>query len=363
MTEPDPERPPRRERYRGKNPRGFEQKYKEQQPEKYPLDIAKVLAGGRTPAGSHRPIMVREILEVLDPKPGDFVVDCTLGYGGHATSLLPAIQPHGHLLGLDADPIELPKTEARLRSLGYPNDSIAVHRTNFASLSQILAIEAPQGVQIILADLGLSSMQIDDPSRGFSFKADGPLDMRMNPLRGRSASKLLTALETESFALLLEINSDEQKAMRIARAILDAHARLPIDSTFKLAEVIRSSVTSQRQFDKDESNDTVRRVFQALRIEVNDEFSVLDALLKQIPECLVSGGRVAIMTFHSGEDRRVKHAFKQGLINGMYAKISDEIIRPSMQEQRANPRSSSAKLRFAVKRDGDTNPEVPHAER
>ncbi len=349
MTEPAPEKPPRRERYRGTNPRGFEQKYKEQQPEKYPLDIAKVLAGGRTPAGSHRPIMVREIAEVLDPKPGDFAVDCTLGYGGHATALLSAIQPDGRLLGLDADPIELPKTEARLRSLGYPDESIAVRRTNFARLSQILAMESPDGVQIILADLGLSSMQIDDPSRGFSFKTDGPLDMRMNPLRGRSASKLLTALEIESLALLLEINSDEQKAMRIAKAILDAHARLPIDSTFKLAEVIRSSVTSQRQFTKDESTDTVRRVFQALRIEVNDEFSVLDALLKQIPGCLVPGGRVAIMTFHSGEDRRVKHAFKQGLISGLYAKISEEIIRPSMQEQRANPRSSSAKLRFAVK--------------
>jgi 16S rRNA (cytosine1402-N4)-methyltransferase len=350
MTEPDPDKPPRRERYRGTNPRGFQQKYKEQQPGKYPLDIAKVLAGGRTPAGSHRPIMVREILEVLDPKPGDFAVDCTLGYGGHATALLSAIQPHGHFLGLDADPIELPKTEARLRSLGYPDESIALRRTNFAGLSQILAMDSPGGVQIILADLGLSSMQIDDPSRGFSFKTDGPLDMRMNPLRGRSASKLLTALEPGSLALLLEIHSDEPNAMRIAKAILDAHARSPIDSTFALAKIIRSSVTSQHQLKKDESTDTVRRVFQALRIEVNDEFSVLDALLKQIPGCLVPGGRVAIMTFHSGEDRRVKHAFKQGLLSGSYAKISEEIIRPSMQEQRANPRSSSAKLRFAVKR-------------
>ncbi len=293
--------------------------------------------------------MVQEILEVLDPKPGDFAVDCTLGYGGHAMALLPAIQPHGRLLGLDTDPIELPKTEARLRSLGYPDESIVAHRTNFAGLSHVLAMHAPEGVQIILADLGLSSMQIDDPSRGFSFKTDGPLDMRMNPSRGRSAAMLLTALDTASLAQLLEINSDEPNATRIAKAILDAHARSPIDSTLKLAAVIRSSIASQRHFDLDKSNDTVRRVFQALRIEVNDEFLVLDSLLKQIPRCLGAGGRVAILTFHSGEDRRVKHAFKQGLIDGTYAKISEEIIRPSMQEQRSNPRSSSAKLRFAVK--------------
>ena len=349
MTDPVPDRPPRRQRYRGKNPRGFDQKYKELQPAKYPSDVAKVLSGGRTPAGSHRPIMVREILEVLAPKPGDFAVDCTLGYGGHATALLAALQPNGHLLGLDSDPIELPKTEARLRSLGYSDESIDVHRTNFAGISGILATHAPGGVQIILADLGLSSMQIDDPSRGFSFKFDGPLDMRMNPLRGQSASMLLSKLDVVSLTQLLEDNSDEPNAVRIARAILDAHARKCIDSTHQLAAIVRNSITAQKQSANDESNDTVRRVFQALRIEVNDEFTVLDSLLKQIPECLATGGRVAILAFHSGEDRRVKKAFKAGYQSGKYSNISDEIIRPSIQEQRDNPRSSSAKLRFAIK--------------
>jgi 16S rRNA (cytosine1402-N4)-methyltransferase len=340
MTEPDPEKPPRRERYRGKNPRGFEQKYKEQQPEKYPLDIAKVLAGGRTPAGSHRPIMVREILEVLDPKPGDFAVDCTLGYGGHATSLLSAIQPHGHLLGLDADPIELPKTEARLRSLGYPDDSIAVHRTNFASLSQILAMEAPEGVQIILADLGLSSMQIDDPSRGFSFKTDGPLDMRMNPSRGLSAAQWLLKMTPAELEQALIENADEPDAAMLASAL----AGKDFATTTDLADAIRTAL-QHRSVELVEK--AIRRVFQAVRISVNEEFSALDALLRCLPSCLNAGGRVAIMTFHSGEDRRVKKAFQAWHRDGTFSSIAEDVIRASSDERHANPRATSAKLRWA----------------
>lgn len=349
MSDSHSDKPIRRVRYLGRNPRGFDEKYKEHQPEKYPEDVAKVIAAGKTPAGTHRPIMVDEILRVLAPLPGQCALDCTMGYGGHAGAILTAIQPNGRLIGLDVDPIELPKTELRLRSLGYGDDSLRVHRTNFAAIGRIVATDAPNGVQMILADLGLSSMQIDDPTRGFTFKADGPLDMRMNPGRGRSAAALLSQLDATTFSQLMQDNSDEPKSLRIARAILDAHSRVAIETTYALAEIIRADVNSQKQPGADEANDTIRRVFQSLRIAVNDEFSVLDALLSQIPGCLTSGGRVAIMTFHSGEDRRVKNAFKQGYLRGDYSSIADEVTRPSMKEQRDNPRSTSAKLRFAVR--------------
>jgi 16S rRNA (cytosine1402-N4)-methyltransferase len=349
MTDPESNKPPRRERYQGKNPRAFEQKYKEHNPGRYPADVAKVIAAGKTPAGMHRPIMVREILEVLTPQPGDSVLDCTLGYGGHATALLAAVQPHGRLIGLDADPLELPKTEARLRGLGYPDESIVVQRTNFAGIAPIVGTHAPNGLQVILADLGLSSMQIDDPARGFSFKADGPLDMRMNPNRGQSAAKLLSNVDAVGLSRLLEENADEPQAERVSRAILKSQDRSPIETTFQLVAIVRAAIESQNQVGKEEATDTVRRVFQALRIAVNDEFSALDTLLKQVPSCLARGGRIAIMAFHSGEDRRIKNAFKLGFQNGIYSSIAHEIIRPSMQEQRDNPRCTSAKLRFAIR--------------
>src|SRR5580704_4116037 len=190
---PAPEQVPapqhkRRVRYPGKNPRRFEDKYKERNPELYPEAIAKVLASGKTPAGSHRPIMVAEILELLNPQPGEVIVDATLGYGGHARELLPKLQPGGRLIGLDVDPIELPKTEARLRALGFGPETFVAHRSNFAGLPKILAGHELAGADLILADLGVSSMQIDDPSRGFSVKHKGPLDMRLNPERGQSAA-------------------------------------------------------------------------------------------------------------------------------------------------------------------------------
>src|SRR5579862_4131388 len=167
----------RRPRYSGKNPRRFEEKYKEHDPQRYAETVAKVLASGKTPAGTHRPIMVAEILEALTPKPGELAVDCTLGYGGHAREILARIQPGGRLLGLDADPIELPKTEARLRAAGFGPESFLAVRSNFAGLPQALAAANLAGADCILADLGVSSMQLDDPSRGFSLKLEGPLDM------------------------------------------------------------------------------------------------------------------------------------------------------------------------------------------
>jgi 16S rRNA (cytosine1402-N4)-methyltransferase len=342
MSEPTSDKPARRPRYSGKNPRRFDQKYKEHQPDRYAADVAKVLDSGKTPVGSHRAIMVREVLEVLSPKAGEVAVDATLGHGGHARELLAAVQPGGRLIGVDADPIELPRTEARLRGLGFPAGSITVRRMNFAGLAPLLLSDASGGADVLLADLGLSSMQIDDPARGFTFKADGPLDMRMNPEKGRSASALLSSLGVAGLARLLEENADEPLAAELAGAILEAHERRPLATTRDLASVVRSARPRS-------ADDSVRRVFQALRIAVNDEFGSLDSLLKGLPSCLKPGGRVAILSFHSGEDRRVKAAFKKGLLDGAYASIAAEPLRPSAEERRANPRSTSAKLRHAVR--------------
>jgi 16S rRNA (cytosine1402-N4)-methyltransferase len=337
---PTSPRPPRRPRYSGKNPRRFEEKYKERDPQRYGETIAKVLASGKTPAGTHRPVMVQEILEVLAPEPGAIAVDCTLGYGGHAQEILARILPGGRLLGLDADPIELPKTETRLRSLGYRPEEFSAHRSNFAGLPQVLAKAGLTGADLILADLGVSSMQIDDPSRGFSTKHEGPLDMRMNPARGQSASVLLRGIGAAKLARLLEENSDEPQAERLAGAL----AGKSFPTTLSLGSAIRAELS---RFSEEAVELTVRRVFQALRIAVNDEFSALDALLRQLPSSLNSGGRVAILTFHSGEDRRVKKSFISGQEAGLYSQISGEVIRPSAVERSSNPRSSSAKLRWA----------------
>ena len=345
MTDPTPEnKPPRRPRYRGANPRRFAEKYKELQPGRYPDDVAKVIAGGKTAAGSHRPIMVREILEVLAPSPGEVAVDCTLGYGGHARELLKAVQPGGKLIALDVDPIEGPKAEERLLALGFPKDSLLVRRRNFAGLSALVAAEALGGADLILADLGLSSMQIDDPARGFTFKEDGPLDMRMDPSRGRPASSLLASLDEIALARLLAENGDEPRAAEIAAAIV--RARAPLATTRALADIVRAVYARRHE---EEAVDAIRRVFQAIRIAVNDEFAALDSLLRGLPSSLSAGGRVAVLTFHSGEDRRVKSAFKEGLQAGVYSSIANEVVRASAEERRANPRSTSAKLRFAIK--------------
>ena len=349
MTDHSPDKPPRRPRYRGTNPRQFHEKYKEHQPQKYADDVAKVIASGKTPAGTHRPIMMREVLKALAPQPGHITVDCTLGYGGHAQELLVAVQPGGRLLALDSDPIELPKAEARLRALGFPPESLVVKRMNYAGIGRFIEAEAPGGADVLLADLGLSSMQIDDPARGFTFKVDGPLDMRMNPEHGQSVSSLLSKLSEHDLARLLKDNADEPLASTLARAILLAHDRAPLTTTRELTAVVRSVMVAQSNRSNEMPDDAVRRVFQALRIAVNDELGSLDTFLAQLPHCLKPGGRVAILSFHSGEDRRVKKAFKSGLSDGLYASISDDVIRPSAEEQRANPRSSAAKLRWAIR--------------
>ena len=337
----EPEQPHRRRpRYSGKYPRRFEDKYKELDPEKYPETVAKVLASGKTPAGSHVPIMVVEILDALAPQPGERAVDCTLGFGGHAREILARIQPGGQLLGLDVDPIEQPRTEARLRALGFGPETLLVRRSNFAGLPKALAAEGWSGADLILADLGLSSMQIDTPARGFSVKVAGPLDMRMNPQKGQPASALLARFQPDALAELLRENADEPRAELLAQRLAGQTFAL----TTELAAAIRAALPNVSE---DEREKSVRRVFQALRIAVNEEFAALDTLLRHLPECLNPGGRVAILTFHSGEDRRVKKAFQAALREGRFSAIAEDVIRPGADECRANPRATSAKLRWA----------------
>ena len=336
----------RRPRYPGKNPRAFHLKYKELQPERYGDDVQKVLQAGKTPAGMHRAIMVDEILRVLAPQPGEVAVDCTLGFGGHARALLERLRPGGRLIGLDVDPLELPRTEVRLRAAGFGDDEFQARRTNFAGLAQVLAHERLPGVDLLCADLGVSSMQLDNPDRGFTFKAPAPLDMRMNPSRGEPASALLARLDAPSLAALLVKYADEPHADAIARRV----AGQGLTTTSALADDVRQAVVEARPHAWEDAADrSVRRVFQAIRIAVNDELSALDALLRTLPLCLSPGGRVAILTFHSGEDGRVKKAFHMGVRDGAYALVSDDVVRASASEVRANPRAASAKLRWAVR--------------
>ena len=340
----------RRPRYAGKNPRRFEDKYKELNPERYAGDVAKVLASGKTPAGTHRPIMVDEILTVLTLQPGELAVDCTLGYGGHTSELLPLLAPSGRLIGLDVDPIEHRKTVARLRAAGFGDDVLTAARSNFASLPKVLAELGLAGAEAILADLGVSSMQLDDPARGFTFKTDSPLDLRLNPSRPPSAADWLARVSAADLATALTEYADEPHAALLARELTASRSETPFTRTLQLAAAIRTILRKHHpRLNPEAADDTVRRVFQGLRIAVNDEFGVLDLFLRNLAHCLKPGGRVAILTFHSGEDRRVKQAFRDGVRTGLYASTNDEVIRASPDERRANPRSTSAKLRWAIR--------------
>ena len=336
----------RRVRYKGTHPRRFEEKYKELNPERHAGEVQKVLARGDTPAGTHRPICVREVLAVLDPRPGEVGLDATLGFGGHAQEILPRLLPGGRLFGIDVDPLELPRTEARLRGLGFSEDVLVIRRMNFAGLPRLLP-EAGGGLDFVLADLGVSSMQLDNPARGFTHKADGPLDLRLNPNRGKPAAVLLSTLTEEGLADLLAENADEPHAHAIARAL---HGQ-PVATTTQCADLVRRALARAvpEAARSQETRRSLQRTFQALRIAVNDEFRALEQFLGFLPACLKPGGRVAVLTFHSGEDRRVKKAFQAGHREGVYARIALDPIRPSAEECRANPRSSSAKLRWAVR--------------
>ncbi len=337
----------RRPRYAGSHPRRFDEKYKELNPEKYADEIRKVMDRGQTPAGMHRPICVEEILRVLDPQPGEIGLDATLGFGGHSRELLARIMPDGCLYATDVDPQELPRTEARLRESGYDEKVLRVRKMNFAGIAKLL-MEVENGFDFILADLGVSSMQLDNPDRGFSFKKDGPLDLRLNPERGQSAAMLIKSASEDALEKILRVNADEPHAREIARAV--HRGRENINTTLELSELIRETLTPLITGDRDtEITKALQRTFQALRIAVNDEFSALEQFLRSLPAVLKPGGRVAILTFHSGEDNRVIRAFEEGLDAGFYTAISVEPIRPSGKERYDNPRSKCARLRWAYK--------------
>jgi 16S rRNA (cytosine1402-N4)-methyltransferase len=347
--EPQPPVHKRRPRYSGTHPRKFQEKYKELNPEKYPETVAKVMASGKTPAGMHRPIMVEEILRVLELRPGQVVVDCTLGYGGHTREILKRVRPGGKVIALDADPVECAKAEGRLREEGWTEAEFIVRNTNFAALDRVLGELEPGGVDAILADLGVSSMQLDDPERGFTYKNDGPLDLRLNPRKGRPAADWLMAVRSEELAATLRDYSDEKYADLIAAAIHERKSE-GIKTTRALAEcILRAMAPLPRRVREQEGDGPIRRTFQALRIAVNDEFGALENLLRVMPNCLKRGGHAGILTFHSGEDRRVKRFFQEGQRGGVYSSVADEPIRPAAQEVHANPRASSAKLRWAIR--------------
>ena len=338
----------RRVRYKGTHPRSFKEKYKELNPEKYQDDVQKIIQSGKTPAGMHISIMVDEILDFLQIKPGQTGLDATLGYGGHTRKMLEQLQGQGHMYATDVDPIESEKTKQRLAEAGFGEDILTIRRMNFARLDEVAPGEK---FDFILADLGVSSMQIDDPSRGFTFKADGPLDLRLDPSTGVTAAQRLRELDEDELAAMLVENSDEPYADRIARAVMKVFQRgETIETTRQLYSIIEGALSFLPPKERKEAvKKSCQRTFQALRIDVNSEFEVLYSFLEKLPNVLKSGGRVAVLTFHSGEDRLVKKAFRQYYREGIYSEICEDVIRPSAEECFRNPRAKSTKLRWAIR--------------
>ncbi|MBQ9983369.1 MAG: 16S rRNA (cytosine(1402)-N(4))-methyltransferase RsmH [Lachnospiraceae bacterium] len=339
----------RRVRYKGTHPRKFSEKYKEHNPEKYADTIEKVIQKGSTPAGMHISIMVPEILEFLQIEPGQQGLDATLGYGGHTRKMLECLDGQGHIYGLDVDPIESEKTKKRLAEAGFGEDILTVKLMNFADIDKLL--EETDGFDFILADLGVSSMQIDNPERGFSYKVDGPLDLRLNPEKGISAAERLQNISKDELIGMLEENADEPYAEEIAEVVVNEIRKgNKIDTTKKLAELIEKALVYVPKAErKDAVKKSCARTFQALRIDVNNEFEVLDSFLEKLPLVLKPGGRVAILTFHSGEDRLVKKSFKWHKQLGDYSEIARDVVRPSKEECLRNSRAHSTKMRWAIK--------------
>ena len=341
----------RRVRYKGTHPKTFEEKYKEHDPEKYADTVAKVISKGSTPAGMHISIMVREILDFLQIKPGQKGLDATLGYGGHTSKMLEQLNGEGHMYALDVDPIEIVKTKERLAKAGYGEEILTILKQNFANLGSVAQEYGP--FDFMMADLGVSSMQIDDPKRGFSYKIEGPLDLRLDPEHGVPASRRLKQLTRDEIEGMLVENSDEPYAQQIAAEIIRTYRKGGrINTTTDLKNVIEKALAflPENKEKKDILKKTCQRTFQALRIDVNSEFEVLEAFLTALPDALASGGRVAILTFHSGEDRLVKKAFAAYLKTGVFSEISEEVIRPGAQECAQNGRARSTKMRWAIKK-------------
>lgn len=339
----------RRIRYKGTHPRAFQEKYKELQPDKYAQTVEKVIQKGSTPAGMHISICIKEILEFLQITPGQTGLDATLGYGGHTKEMLKCLNSCGHLYAIDVDSIELPRTQERLQSLGFGPEILTIKQMNFSNIDQIVLESGP--LNFVLADLGVSSMQIDNPQRGFSFKIDGPLDLRLNPNKGISASERLKTISFDELQGMLIENSDEPYADEIARAIVSTiNKGIEISTTTQLKQIIKEALNFIPERNrKDDIKKSCQRCFQALRIDVNNEFEVLYDFLEKLPATLAEGGRVAILSFHSGEDRLVKKSFKRFFREGVYQEIAPEPIRPSSEECKINSRARSAKLRWAIK--------------
>lgn len=338
----------RRKRYSGTHPRRFEDKYKEHNPDKYADTIEKVIRKGSTPAGMHISIMVKEILDFLDIKPGEKGLDATLGYGGHTRAMLDRLEGKGHIYALDVDPVESAKTKERLAAAGYGEDILTVRLTNFANIDKIAAKAGK--FDFLLADLGVSSMQIDNPERGFSYKTNGPLDLRLNQTKGVSAARRLKELTRDEFKGMLIENSDEPYAAEIAKVVCGKLRNgCRIDTTFELRDAIAEALSFLPAKERKEAvKKSCQRTFQALRIDVNSEFEVLYEFLEKLPEVMAPGGRIAILTFHSGEDRLVKKSFKELKRLGIYSDVARDVIRPSAEECARNPRSKSTKMRWAV---------------
>ena len=347
MLEKDPNHK-RRVRYKGTHPKTFKEKYKELQPEHYAEAVEKVIQSGHTPAGMHIPICVKEILEFLQITPGQIGLDATLGYGGHTLEMLKCLDFEGRLYALDVDPIELPRTKERLSRLGYDSKMLEIREMNFSEIDKIASESGP--LNFVLADLGVSSMQIDNPDRGFTFKFEGPLDLRLNPQKGESAASRLKTISMDELQGMLIENADEPYSEAIARAIISNRKKgNDIETTLQLQRVIQDALRAIPKINKDEIKKSCQRCFQALRIDVNSEFEALDEFLEKLPDALAEGGRVAILSFHSGEDRLVKKSFKRFFREGIYREIAPDPIRPSSEECHANSRARSAKLRWAVK--------------
>jgi 16S rRNA (cytosine1402-N4)-methyltransferase len=311
----------------------------------------KIRGQRSTPAGQHRPVLLHEVLAALSPQPGELVVDCTVGWAGHAVDLLQQVGPQGCLIGIDFDPDNLPRARERLEAVGFP---FRLHHGNFAGLPAVLAAEGLTAVDLVLADLGMSSMQVDDPERGFSYTRDGPLDMRMDRSRGRTAAQLLAAISQKELEQALRDLGDEPEAEAIAAAIVAARRQRPLLRTGELVRVVGESAQTgkkQKAWRLHPAPDRwnlhpAARTFQTLRLLVNRELANLEQLLRVLPTVLRPCGRAAIISFHSGEDRLVKAAFRDGLRAGAYVHVSSEPIRASWEEYSSNPRARSAKLRW-----------------
>lgn len=342
----------RRERYSGTHPRSYKEKYKEHNPEKYADTVERVIQRGGTPAGMHISIMVQEILDFLQIQPGQTGLDATLGYGGHTSAMLAKLEGQGHLYALDVDPIESEKTKKRLADKGFGPEILTVRLQNFADVDQVCR-DTGVKFDFILADLGVSSMQIDNPERGFTYKVEGPLDLRMNPLKGVTAAQRLKEVDYDEFVGMLIENSDEPYAEEIARVVMGRLSRgEPVETTTQLKNAIEEALSFlPKKEQKDAVKKSCARTFQALRIDVNSEFEVLYTFLEKLPDVLAPGGRVAILTFHSGEDRLVKKSFKQFAREGLYSEIAADVIRPTAEECVRNSRAKSTKMRWAVRAD------------